>query len=326
MKRIDASKDGIFDIAWSKDSTWLTYLNGAANVRMANIESGEIREIGQGTSPGITDQMGIVLERNDEIVLISGKGEKTLVSKKDLLRDAPKRGPVVSPAGDMVVGVACNVFDKESELKNAYAFRHFLFGVPLDSGKPFVTGEQWYGGTLCWFPDGDRLAHFEFDSTAGPQTHIVSKTGERLGSLAGMYPAASPDGKRIAVRPRAGGSLVVYSSKETWGDQDVETSVMRIPAQSSGKVSANPPVWLDTRFVLLDEGQAIWRIDTKRDKAEEMKKIPLPVQRRKRSMVASPNREWLALEVPADEGTELRVLPLGRSSHIENAHFVCYFG
>ncbi|MCP4679036.1 MAG: hypothetical protein GY854_26805 [Deltaproteobacteria bacterium] len=310
MKRIDASKDGFFEASWSPDGKWLTYVAGEDEVRLANVETGEMRVVGKGLSPGITKDNAVVLGRDQQIVLVTGGGEKVLLSKKDLVKDTPKQGPSVSPDGSLALASVCNVFDKESQSKNAYAYRHFLAVVPIGGGKPRLTREQWYGGASVWFPDGKRFAHFEFDSTGGPQTHIVAVDGTHEGTLAGLYPSISPDGTRLAVRPRGGGSLVVYTSKSSWNNIDVETSVMRIPGGGETRTSATPPIWLDNRHTLVVESGRIWRIDTKRDKPEEMKKLPAPTERRKHSMIASPSRNMLAIEVEAGEGFELGTIPL----------------
>ena len=80
---------------------------------------------------------------------------------------------------------------------------------------------------------------------------------------------------------------------------------------------AKPKVYLlpwdrrDELASFLEEAGAVWRLDTRRDKAEQLKKHPLPTARRQHSMIASPSREQLAIEVEIDGGFELRVLPLG---------------
>ncbi len=310
MKRIDASPGGIFEISWSPDGKWLTYVAGDNEVRLANVKTSEIRIIGEGCSPSMNNDGAVAIERAGEILLVTGAGTKTLVSKRDVVKDTPKENPLLSPDGKQVLFSVCNVFDKESQTKNAYPHRHFLALAPLGRGKPFLTHEQWYGGTAVWFSDAKRFTHFEFDSTGGPQVHIVRADGEHEGTVAGLYPSVSPDGSRLAVRPRGGGSLVVYTSKGGWSDDNIETAVMRIPG-STTRASATPAVWLDNRFVILNEGGRLWRVDTKRDKADEMKKLPLPTERRKHSMVASPSRELLAIEVATEEDFELRVIPLG---------------
>ncbi|MDJ0761380.1 MAG: hypothetical protein QNJ97_00205 [Myxococcota bacterium] len=310
MKRIDASKDGFADIAWSPDSNWIAYVVGKDEVRIANAETGEIRVIGPGYSPGFTKDLSVILERDAEIAKMTGNAAKTLVSKKDLVKDTPKQSPRVSPNGERFVFCVSNVFDKESQQKNAYPYRHF-FGIGATaSTKPTLTREQWYGGLASWFPDSERFVHFEFDSTGGPQVHVVNVSGAREGTFAGLYPSVSPDGQRLAVRPRSGGSLVAYTSKGSWGNADVETAVMRIPAVRAERNSATPPIWVDNRFVLLDEGDQLWRVDTKRDKAEEIKKLPLPTRRRTPSMIAAPSRERIATEVSTPEGFELRIVSI----------------
>lgn len=306
MKRIDASQTGIFDIAWSPDGKWLTYVSGD-EVRLANVETQEIRIIGSGRSPSLTPQLSVLLERDDEILLVEGSGTRTALAGRDLVRDTPKREPALSPDGRLFVAVVCNVFDKTSQSLNAYPHRHFLAVIPMRDGKPILTREQWYGGKAAWFPRGDRFTHFEFDSTAGPQVHVVSAGGERQHTVAGLYPAISPDEAHIAARPRGGGSVVVYGLKGP--GEDIETTVVRVPAAEIGRPTANPPIWLDNRLILVDEGGIVWRIDTRRDKAEEMRRIPAPVERRRQSMIASPDRSLIAMEVAGEKGFELCVLP-----------------
>jgi hypothetical protein len=209
-----------------------------------------------------------------------------------------------------VLFVVCNVFDKESETKNAYAFRHFVAITRTAGGKPVLTREQWYGGSSCWFPDGERFAHYEFDSTGGARIHVVGAGGDPEGTVFGLFPSVSPDGQRIACKPRGGGTVVVYTNRSgSWAKDAVEASVLKIP-ESDGRISASPPQWLDNRMVLVDEGGKLWRIDTRKDNAEEMKKIPVPTLRGRHAMVVSPSREMLALEVATEGGFDLCVAPL----------------
>ena len=174
-------------------------------------------------------------------------------------------------------------------------------------GKARLLREQWYGGAVSWFADSKRFLHFEFDSTAGPQIHIVSESGEKEGQVAGLYPSVSPDGSRIAAKPRSGGSVVIYASKASWSDEDIDTSVIRIPADEVRRPSATPPIWLDNRLVLVVEGKQVFRVDIKKDKAEELKKFTRPMERRIPTMTASPDRELIAMEVAVEGGFELRV-------------------
>jgi len=310
MKRIDASPSGIFEINWSNDGKWVTYVAGEDEVRLASVETGEIRIVGRGRSPSITHDMSVLIERDQQVVLVMAKGEKVIAAKKDLVKDTPKQSPQSSPDGKKAIFVVCNVFDKVSQTKNAYPYRHFVAIADIDSGRSILTDEQWYGGSATWFPDGKRFAHFEFDSTAGPQVHIVSERGESEGALAGLYPSVCPDGTRLAVKPRGGGSLVIYTSKGGWNDQQVESNVLRIPGSSATQTSGTPPIWLDNRFIVLDEGGQLYRVDTKRDKTDEIKKLPRPTARRKHSMIPSPNREHMAVEVKGEEHFELVVIPL----------------
>jgi Tol biopolymer transport system component len=311
MKSIDSSKEGIFGISWSRDGKWLAYVQGDKQVRLANVDSGEIRDIGEGSCPFIAPEQQVVLERNDEILLISAGKEKILVSTKDISKDSSKRDPSLSPDGQTLVFTVNQVFDKESQTLNAYPMRHFLAIASPIKSKPILTKEQCYGGTTSWFPDSKHFVHGEFDSTAGPQIHVVDLMGKRLGTVAGLYPSVSPDGTRIAARPRGGGALAVYSTKSTWDNDKIELEVTTIPGVAVSKPNANPAVWLDNRLILADEGGTLWRIDTKQNKAEEAKKLPLPTERRTQSMVASPERNLIAMEVPTDDGFELRIAPIG---------------
>lgn len=310
MKRIDASPEGIFDIAWSPDGKWVAYVAGVEEVRLANVETGEIRVIGPGRSPNITIDNRVIIERNEEISLVSSDGERIIVAKKDLVKDTPKCSPVLSPDSSTIVFAVMNVFDKVSQAQNAYPYRHFVAIAPVNGGKPILTTDQWYGGTVTWFPDGKRFAHFEFDSTSGPQIHVISADGKREGTMAGLYPSVSPDGTHLAARPKGGGTLVVYTTKGAWNDEEIETAVWKIPAAGQSSVNATPPMWLDNRHVIVAEGGSVWRMDTRRDKSDEMKKLPVPTERRKYSMISSPSRELIAAEVACENGFELRVASL----------------
>ena len=309
MKRIDVSEKGVFDIDWSPDGKWVTYMLGD-EIRIVDLETLEISIIGEGRCPHITADRSVVFERNDEILLASGGGTRTLVSKKDIVKETPKRSPFPSPDNETMVIVVCNVYDKSSQALNSFPYRHFWALSQLGRDKGILTREQWYGGAVIWFPDSTRFCHFEFDSTAGPQIHIVNKAGEREGTVAGLYASISPDGKSIASLPKGGGSIVVYTSKGGWTDDDIDASIVRIPNTSLGRPSATPPIWVDNRLLLLHEEKNIWRIDTKKDKAEEMKKIPLPTTRRQPTIVPSPSRDKLAMEVASDNGFELCVVDL----------------
>jgi len=312
MKRIDASPQGIYEVSWSPDGKWLTYVADENEVRLAEAASGERRVIGPGSCPSVTRDGAVVLERDDTIHLITTAGSSALVTPKDIFKESPKRNPLVSPDGKQLLFTVCDVFDKDSQSKNAYPHRHFIGLCPLKGGKPTLTSEQWYGGTAIWFPDSRHFAHFEFDSTGGAQVHIVSLKGEREGTVAGLYPSISPDGMRLAVKPRGGGSVVIYSTKGGWSNAEVETTALRIPDGAGQRASGTPPIWTDNRFVIVDDGGRLFRLDTKRDKAEEMKKLPQPTDRRKHSMIASPDRSQVAIEVEAEDGGgyELRLYPL----------------
>jgi hypothetical protein len=310
MKRIDASRDGIVALSWSQDSRWVAYVRGDDLVCLTDVTTGEIREIGPGASPNITPSSSVVMEKGGAVVEVTAGGVRTVVGAADLVKGTPKRAPVVAPNGTSLLFVVTNVYDKGSQARNAYAYRHFVGIGDLRGGRNQLTAEQWYGGTATWFPDGKRFTHYEFDSTGGAQIHVVGASGEHEGSAFGLYPAASPDCKRLACRPRGGGSVVVYTAREDrWDKDSIETAVFRVPS-SDGRLSANPPEWLDNRYVLVDEGSAVWRIDTRKDDPEELKKLPPPTVRGARTMALSPSREVVAIETPIDDGFELRVGPV----------------
>jgi hypothetical protein len=310
MKRIDASPEGIVALSWSQDSRWVAYVRGRDLVCLTDVTSGEIREVGPGASPSITPSSSVVMERGGEVVEVTAGGVRTVVGAADLVRGTPKRAPVLSPNGTSFLFVVNNVYDKVSQTKNAYPHRHFLGLGDLRGGRPHLTTQQWYGGTAAWFPEGKRFAHYEFDSTGGAQIHVVSASGALEGTTFGLYPSPSPDGKRLACRPRNGGSVVVYTAHDDrWDKESLETAVFRVP-DSDGRLSANAPEWLDNRYVLVDEGGSVWRIDTRKDDPEEMKKLPAPTVRGARTMALSPSRDLIAIETPRDEGFELCVGPV----------------
>lgn len=308
MKRLDASPEAIVDIRWSPDGKWITYTLGE-EIRLANIETDEIRIIGKGACPCITPDNRVIFEKQGEICLAAGQNTKTLISKSDVVKDTAKGSPLTSPDGEILLFCVFNVFDKASQSLNAYPHRHFIAKSDLSGQKAALTGRQWYGGDATWFPDGARFVHYEFDSTAGPQIHIVDRLdAKEEGKVSGLYPSISPDNRQIAAKPRNGGSIVIYTSKGTWRDSDITTSVIKIPLEKAERPSAVPPVWLDNRTFLVPEGDTVYRVDTKKEKAEPYKKIPLPTDRRKASLVPSFDREHLAMEVPVENGFELRVL------------------
>jgi hypothetical protein len=306
MKRMDVSEKGILEISWSPDSQWVVYTAGD-EIRLCNAESGEIRTIGKGRHPRMTTEQRVVFELEGEILTAVGTGARTIISKHQLVKEAPKGLPLPSPDGKSMIFVVFNVYDKVSQSLNAYPYRHFIGRATPSGGEARMTKEQWYGGGAFWFHDSSRFAHFEFDSTAGPQIHIVDRKGKKDGILAGLYPSVAPDNVHLAAKPRNGGSIMVYSTKGGWDDENVSMSVIKLPITESVRPSATPPVWLDNRTLLVLEGDAAFRVDTKKEKAEQLKKFAMPSERRTATLVPSPDREQVAMEVAVDGGFELRV-------------------
>jgi hypothetical protein len=56
---------------------------------------------------------------------------------------------------------------------------------------------------------------------------------------------------------------------------------------------------------MLVEGDAVFRINVGKQKAEAIKKFPLPTDRRTPTMVLSPDGERVAMEMASDGGFEL---------------------
>ena len=309
MKIIDAAPEGITQISWSPNGEWIAYVRGEDEVCIANISTDEIRVIGKGACPGITSDNTVILERNNEILAIGTTGEKLLFGINDLVKNSPKRAPVLSFDGTKIAFVANNVFDKDSQTKNAYPYRHFIALGDVKSKKATMTREQWYGGTMLWFPDGSHFVHFEYDSTGGAQLHILTAKGEHEGTVFGLYPSVSPDGRKIACKPKSGGNVVIYTCKDKWHKDTLEAVVMKIP-QNSGHLSATPPLWIDNRHVLVDETEKVWRVDTRRDNPTQINKFSAPTSRGESTWSISPTRELLAMEVKGKDQFELQITKL----------------
>lgn len=311
MKSIDVSENGICEMSWSPDGKWLTYVRGTNEICKVNVASGVPEVVTMGFSPCFNDTNDIIFERDDEIYLHAGGSEFVIVSKSDLVGNTAKRKPKTSGDGKKLVFVVDNVFHKASESKNAYPFRSFL-GV-ADAAKKsngrILPDQQWYGGTFTWFPNSHNFLHYEFDSTGGARIHMTNLSGDKLGTIFGLFPSISPDEKRIACKPKGGQSVVVYVSKnDTWNMTDVETSVTKLP--DGGRLSGSAPIWIDNRYVLIDEGGKLFRVDTRKQETETMKKIPTPVLRGTHTMAVSPSRDQLAIEVETEGGFSLQLAAL----------------
>jgi Tol biopolymer transport system component len=309
MKQLDASEKGINQLAWASDSKWIAYVRGDSEVCISNVDTGEIRIIGNGHSPGFAANNAVVYESGDQIQVADGTGTRVLVSLEDVNKNSPKKYPVVSPDGKHVVFVVNNVFHKDSQNKNAYPWRHFTGLTSVDGSlRPVMLNSQWYGGTAFWFPDSSHFGHFEYDSTGGARIHVMDLKGHVVCTMSGLHPSVSPDGRRIACKPRNGQNIVVYTAKgDFFAHDSLETVVFKIP-ESTGRLSGTPPQWVDNRLVIVDEGGKVFRVDTRKEDAVELKKIPVPALRGTATMSISPNRELIAVEVETDGGFALRVL------------------
>ncbi|MBN2339951.1 MAG: PD40 domain-containing protein [Deltaproteobacteria bacterium] len=311
MKKIDVSETGLFEMSWSPDGNWLAYVRGEDEICKASVDGGSPVAVTRGFSPCFNADNHLVFERNDEIYLHADGREQVIVSKDDLVAGSAKRKPKTSFDGKKMVFVVDNVFHKESENKNAYPFRSFL-GVADASTRAqarILGNQQWYGGTITWFPNNETFLHYEFDSTGGARIHMTNLEGEKRGTIFGLFPSISPDEKRIACKPKGGQSVVVYMSKsDVWDLSDVETVVTKLP--EGGRLSGSAPIWIDNRFVLIDEGGKLFRVDTRKQETTEMKKIPTPVFRGTHTMAVSPSREQIAVETESEGGFELCIAPL----------------
>ncbi len=307
MKRLDASEHAVTDISWSPDGKWVAYVLGE-EIRIANIETNEIRIIGQGTSPRITSDMRIIFEKQGEIYVAAAGNVRSIISKSDIVKETNKGFPIPSPNGETLLFCVFNVFDKVSQSLNAYPYRHFIGQSNLVGQKAKVTSQQWYGGDMVWFDHSQSYLHYEFDSTVGPQIRMINIEGKAQCKMIGLYPSISPDSRQVAAKPRNGGAVVIYSTKGEWSNDSITTEVIKIPLDKSVRPSAVAPIWLDNRTLIVPEGDNVFRIDTKKDKAETLKKIPLPTNRRRTSMVPSPDRENIAMELEVEGGFELRVM------------------
>ncbi len=311
MKPVDFSEQGIVEIAWSSDSKELVYVKDTDKIFRSSV-TGNSAPIGvaTGNHPGFNADGNIIFEKDDQICLSKDGSIKVLIKRGEVVTGSANRKPSVSIDGKKIIYVLDNIFHKQSQDKNAYPYRSFLaMANATGSPKPVILSkQQWYGGNVTWMQNGGFL-HYEYDSTSGARIHMVDEKGDDIAVVSGLYPSISPDLKRIACKPKGGQSVVIYLKKgDTWDDQNLNTTVIKLPA--GGKLSGSSPLWIDNRFVLIDEAQKIFRVDINKQTAEEIKKIPVPVFRGSKTMSLSPNRELLAIEVETDNGFELQIIPL----------------
>lgn len=309
MSVVDSVKDGFGDMTWSPDGNWLTYVRNGDEICKTRVTGGGAIAVTKGYSPCFTSDNDIIFERDDEIYIHSGSQDRLLVGKSDIVSETPKRKPKTSLDGKRFIFVIDSVFHKDSELKNAYPYRSFL-GVGkagLKASGKMLPAQQWYGGAITWLPNNDHFLHYEFDSTGGARVHMTNLEGENLGTIFGLMPSISPDEKRIACKPKSGQSVVVYVNKQDeWDMQNVETVVTKL--SEGGRISGTPPLWLDNRSVLVDEGGKLYRVDTRKQETVEVKKIPTPALRGTHTMALSPSRERIAVEVETEDGFELHIV------------------
>ncbi len=301
---------------WSPDGQQLAYLKGEKEIWVAESRAGREprRVLDPGTHPCWIGKDQLLAESSGELALAEPDrpGRKVLVSRSDIHSPSAKNHPIAFPATGAFVFACHFLFDRESQSKNAYANRHLLAVGSLKENKVTLIRQQWYGGTLVFFPNGERFAHFEFDSTGGAQIHVVSMNGKEEAVMGGHFPAPSPSGAEIAAKPKGGGGLLVIRRKgEAWDTDALETLVLRLP-EASGRLSANPPWWLDERTVIVEEGRKLFRLDVRSEKSSLWMEIPGLAERGEATLWPSPDRSRLAAVVRADETDQLVVLETPR--------------
>ncbi|MBN2804057.1 MAG: PD40 domain-containing protein [Deltaproteobacteria bacterium] len=308
MTILDTSSQGIVEVAWSNTSDEIVYVKDDNQIFRTKVTEGSKPVFAaKGHYPGFTESGDILFEKDDSIAISKDGNEKIIIKQGEILKGSANRRPSVSPDGKKFVFVIDNIFHKESQSKNAYPYRSFFAGGECSSSpKPKIMAkQQWYGGSVTWMTDGGFL-HYEYDSTSGARIHVVDKDGHDIAIMSGLQPSVSPDLKRIACKPKGGQSVVVYLKKgDEWNSEDLEQTVIKLP--EGGKLSGSAPIWLDNRFLLIDEGGKLFRVDISKKSAEEMKKLPVPTFRGSRTMTISPDRELIAMEVEREKGFELQI-------------------
>jgi len=311
MKRVDQSETGFSDLTWSPDGTQVAYVRGEDEICRSAVDTDAVpMMVARGVCPAFNVDGGILFEKGDEILLNRNGTTAVFIGRSDVIEGTAKRRPCTSMDGKSLLFVIDNVFHKDSQSKNAWPWRTFL-GMARATSAPrpkILPRQQWYGGDFTFLPDGGFL-HYEYDSTAGARIHMVDVNGETVFTTFGLYPAVSPDGRRLACKPKGGQALVIHTRRgDTWNGEELDTVVCKLP--EGGRLSGSPPIWTDNRFVLMDENNQLFRVDTRNQSVEEMKKIPAPALRGSHTMAISPDRGRLALEVPVDGGFEIRVVDL----------------
>jgi len=312
MTRILDTHEFIGQADWSPDGQLLVYARGDGGIWAASTKDDPkpFKIFNHGTHPSWVQDRAVLAESSGEILLAGTDGgeKKVLVRKSDIFSPSVKDNPTGHPPKGIFVFTCHFLFDKESQSKNAYPFRHMLGLGSLDASRPRLVRQQWYGGTMVWFPDGERFAHFEYDSTGGAQIHVVAASGEEEAVMGGHFPAVSPSGAEIAARPKGGGGLLILKRRgATWNTDEIETVVLRLP-EASGRLSPNPPWWIDARTVVVEEGRKLFKVDIRSDRASLLMEIPELVERGEATLWPSPDRSRLAAVVRSEGGQSLILL------------------
>jgi Tol biopolymer transport system component len=314
MKCLDRSTQGFTDMTWSPDGRRLAWVKDFDSICVVDVdEDASPIMVASGTHPAFTADGTLLLERKDEIFRTTASGDRRFIGLNELLDNTPKRMPFCSPDGKRVIFVVDNIFHKESQSRNAYPYRTFLAMASTDDAiRPaLLPHQQWCGGTISWMPnDNSGFLHYEYDSTAGARIHMVDAEGNTRMTTFGLFPAMSPDGRRLACKPKGGQNIVVYTRQgDLWEREHLDTAVCRLP--EGGRLTGSSPLWLDNRYLLVDEGGKVFRVDSHKQRAEEITSIPAPALRGSETMCLSPDRTRLALERDAGDAFELCLVSIG---------------
>jgi len=298
--------------SWSPDGRLIAYEKSENEIWLTGpeLDPPPAKLVSDGRHPSWIDSETVVFESSGEIVSIDvNKASRYVqVSNKDISQGSVKSRPVAHPDSGRFLFCCHAMFDRESQSNNAYDYRHFLAIRDMGKKKNIMTRQQWYGGTSVWFPEGERIAHFEFDSTGGARVHVLTAEGGEEAFMGGHYPSVSPSGLEIAARPRGGGGLLVYRQKDgRWDTDNLESIVLRLP-EASGRLSANHPWWLDERTIVIEEGKKIYKLDVRSEDAQTLVELPQLSVRGVPTMWPSPDGRLLLLTGESDDTASLEVM------------------